>query len=142
MLIIINYYSKFGSSLATIAKILQTNVIFLIHTHLFLGTLFFAGKKAPAGAARPSKRGWSYPITFRSLVVKHPAPTQNFDRNFDICLTYFGVVWEHLGCIQGVVRGRQEQLSSKIFPRFVFIQKVSGRVQNGPRSPPDNIKKY
>ncbi len=72
----------------------------------FWGTLFFAGKKAPAGAGRPSKRGWSYPITFRSLVVKHPAPTQNVDRNFYMFLTYFGVVWEHLGCIQGVVRGR------------------------------------
>ena len=73
---------------------------------MFWGTLFFAGKKAPAGAGRPSKRCWSYPITFRSLVVKHTALTKNFERHFLFHLTYFGVVWEHLGCIQGVVRGR------------------------------------
>ena len=68
---------------------------------------FFAEKKNPRRERRRArKRGWSYPITFRSLVVKHLAPTQNFDRNVDICLTYFGIVWEHLGCIQGVVRDR------------------------------------
>ena len=83
---------------------LNTHALFSLLIFL-LGGLFFAWKKTPAGAGRPSKRGWSYPITFRSLVVKHPAPTQNFDRNVDIFLTYFGVVWDHLGCIQGVVRG-------------------------------------
>ena len=71
-------------NIAKIANILQTNTIFSINTHSFVGDPVFAWKKAPAGAARPSKRGWSYPITFRSLVVKHPAPTQSVDRFFDI----------------------------------------------------------
>ena len=69
---------------------------------LFFGDAFFAEKKPPEGTLPASKVGWSYPITFRSLVVKHTARTQNFD-NF---LTFFEVVWDHLGCIQGVVRGR------------------------------------
>ena len=64
------------------------------HALLFGGPCFLLGEKAPAGAGRPSKRGWSYQITFRSLVVKHPAPTQNFDRNFDIFVDIF---WNCLG---------------------------------------------
>ena len=67
---------------------------------------FFPEKKTPEGTPQGSQKGWSYPFTFRSLVVKHPAPTQNFDRFFDICLTFFEVVWDHLGCVWGVVRGR------------------------------------
>ena len=45
MIIIINYYFKFGSTLANIAKILQKYLIFLIYTHYLLGPCFFAGKK-------------------------------------------------------------------------------------------------
>ena len=83
------------------------NTSFFNKYELFcFGTLFLPTKKTRRERRRASKRGWSYPITFRSLVVKHPAPTQNFDRGFDTFLTFFGIVWEHLGCIQGVVRGR------------------------------------
>ena len=81
--------------LTTIAKQFQQQTQFpQLARIIFWGTLFFAGKKTPTGAARPSKRGWSYPITFRSLVVKHTALTQ-------IC----EVVWDHPGCVWGVVRG-------------------------------------
>ena len=73
---------------------------------MLLGDAFFAEKKPPEGTAPASKVGWSYPITFRSLVVKHTARTQNFDQLFDICLTFVEVVWDHLGCVWGVVRGR------------------------------------
>ena len=95
-----------GVPRTTLKHITNKNRIFSINTNYFVGDPVFCWEKTPAGAARPSKRGWSYPITFRSLVVKHTAPTQIFDRTFDIFLTFFEIVWEHLGCIQGVVRGR------------------------------------
>ena len=31
---------------------------------------------------------------------------------------------------------------SKIFLKILFVKKVSGRVQEGPRSPPDSLEKY
>ncbi len=48
---------KYRSTLAKIQKIVQENDINLINTNGFLESVFFAGKKAPAGAARPSTRG-------------------------------------------------------------------------------------
>ena len=61
---------------------------------------------------------------------------------FDIFLRFVEVVWDHLGCVWGVVRGPQEQLSSNIFLKVSFLFKVSGRVQEGPRSPPDPLNNY
>ena len=70
---------KFRSTLAEIAKILQENDIFLINTHYFFGERVFCRQKNPGGNAAGLAPGvWSYPITFRSLVVKHTALTQNF----------------------------------------------------------------
>ena len=82
-----------------------------------MGRCFRQNKKKRRERRRASKRGWSYPITFRSLVVRSTARTQNVD----IFLKFFEVVWDHPGCIQGVVRGRWEQLSSNIFPDIYFV---------------------
>ena len=43
---------------------------------------------------------------------------------FDIFLTFFEVVWDHLGCVWGVGRGRQEQLLSKIFSNILYFYKM------------------
>ena len=61
-------------------------------------------------------------------------------QNVDKFLTFFKLVWDHLGCVWGVVRGPQEQLLSQIFSIILCVFEVSGRVQEGPRSPPDPLK--
>ena len=104
----------------------------------------FLPKKIPRRARRrPSKRGWSYPITFRSLVVKHPAPTQNFDRTFDICLTFlklFGSIWD-------ASRGSLELVRSNFrrtyFRYFCWSEKCLGgsrMVLGVPRTTLTNMK--
>ena len=47
----------------------------------FRGTPFLPGKNPRRARRRVSTRGWSYPITFRSLVVKHTAWTQNWKKH-------------------------------------------------------------
>ena len=84
---------------------------------------FSAEKKPPEGAPPASTRGleasnhlvWSHPITLRSLVVWSTDVGPKISQFFDMCLTFFKVVWDHLGCVWGVVRGPQEQLLSKHF---------------------------
>ena len=71
-------HNKFKSTLAKIVKIYK-NASFFNKYASFVGDAFFAGKKTPGGHAAGLAPGvWSYPITFRSLVVKHTALTQTF----------------------------------------------------------------
>ena len=98
---------KFRSTFAKIAKILQENDIFLINTHYIFGERVFCRKKTPEGTAPASKVGWSYPITFRSLVVKHTARTQNVDHFLGMFLHFlklFGIIWDVSGGLLEVVR--------------------------------------
>ena len=82
--------------------------------------------KTPEGAPPASTRGleasnhlvWSHPITLRSLVVWSTDVGPKIFRNFDKFLAFVKVVWDHLGCVWGVVRGPQEQLWSNIFLSF------------------------
>ena len=100
---------------------------FLNKDALFVGgPCFLLGKKTPAGAGRPSKRGWSYPITFRSLVVKHTALTQNFDRPFDIFFTFlelFGRIWD---ASRGSLEVVRSNFRRKYFRDFVLSKKCPG----------------
>ena len=72
-----------------------------------------AENKTPEGAPPASTRGleasnhlvWSHPITLRSLVVWSTDVGPKNSRSFDKFLTFFKVVWDHLGCVWGVVRG-------------------------------------
>ena len=131
-------HNKFRSTLTNIAKLCK-NIAFVKYIRIiFFWDAVFAGKKPRRARRRASKVGWSYPITFRSLVVRSTALTQIFHN----LLTFFELVWDHLGCVWGVVRGPQEQLSPKHIPRFSFVKKVSGRVQEGPRSPLDSLNRY
>ena len=57
---------------------------FVINMHYLIFRRLFAEKKTPEGTAPASKRGWSYPITFRSLVVGHTARTQHFPKVWQI----------------------------------------------------------
>ena len=61
---------------------------FVINTHYLIFRRLFCWKITPRRVrCRASKVGWSYPITFRSLVVKHTAWTQNWS-NFDTFVTF------------------------------------------------------
>ena len=91
----------------------------------------FLPKKKPRRARRrPSKRGWSYPITFRSLVVKHPAPTQNFDRNFRSfrwhILELFGSIWD-------ASRGSLEVVRSNFYQKCFRYSLLSKKCLGGSR---------
>ena len=81
---------------------------------MFLGSVFFAEKKGPGGNAAGLAPGvWSYPLAFRSLVVKPTALTQNFTKSLQI----FELFQDHPGCVLGVVRGPQEQLYMSKIPK-------------------------
>ena len=47
---------------------------------------------------------------------------------------------EHLGCVWEALGGHDEQLSSTFL--FWMVQQVSGKIQEGPTSPPDPLKTY
>ena len=56
--------------------------------------MFFAEKKTPGGhAAGLAPAVWSYPLAFRSLVVKHTALTQNFQKCSQI-FELFRTIWD------------------------------------------------
>ena len=69
---------KFKSTLAKIATI-YINISFFNKYVLFFPGRCFSRKKTPGGHAAGLAPGvWSYPLAFRSLVVKHTAWTQNW----------------------------------------------------------------
>ena len=88
--------NKFRSTLAKIAHIYTTTQLFQYIRILFWGTPFLPKKNPRRARRRPSKVGWSYPIAFRSLVVRHTARTQNFPKIWQI----FELFQDHLGCTQ------------------------------------------
>ena len=116
---------KFRSTLAKIAKIYM-NISFLNKYALFLfGTLFLPKKNPRRERRRASTRGWSYPITFRSLVVWSTARTQHFD-NF---LTFFWHLLKLFGIIRDASRGSLEVVRSNFYQtyvRYFFSKKCLG----------------
>ena len=100
-------------------------------------------KKTPRRARRrASKVGWSYPITFRSLVVRSTARTQNFDyilTFFLHLLKLFGIIWDVSGGSLEVVRSN---FCQKYFRTFYLLKKCLGgsrRVLGVPRTVLKNI---
>ncbi len=53
-------------------------------------------------------------------------------------MNFFRIIWDVSGGLLEVLRSNFCQT----FENFSMTKKVSGRVQEGPRSPPDPIKKY
>ena len=104
------YYYKFGSTLATRAKIFQKNKVFSINTHYFLGDPVFCWEKSPCGRRQAQQKGLELSNHLPQPSGQAHGSDPKFPSEFDICLTFFGSVWEHLGCIQGVARGRQQQV--------------------------------
>ena len=99
---------------------------------------FFCREKTPEGEPQPSTRGWMHPVTLRSLVVRSTALTHIFDTSLSFVWHFvklFGIIWDVSG-------GSLEVLRSNLRRIFLCFCKVSGRVQEGPRSPPDSLKKY
>ena len=96
-------------------KYTKIHIFFNKYALYFVGTLFLPKKKPPEGTAPASKVGWSYPITFRSLVVKHTARTQNFDQFFNIFLHFSNL----FGIIRDASRGSLEVVRSN-FRHFCF----------------------
>ena len=99
-------------------------------------------KKNPEGTAPASKVDWSYPITFRSLVVKHPAPTHNFDRTLDVfltCLKLFGSIWDASRGSLEVVRSNFRRTCFREFHDLFKCLGGSRMVLGGPRTVLQNI---
>ena len=100
-------------------------------------------KKKPRRARRrASKVGWSYPSTFRSLVVRSTARTQNVDQfvdNFLHFLKLFGIIWDVSGGSLEVVRSNFRQKSVRTF--FLLKKCLGGsrRVLGVPRTVLKNI---
>ena len=107
---------------------------FRINTNSLIFGCLFCRKKPPEGAPPASTRGleasnhlgWSHPITLRSLVVWSTDIGPNISQTFYKFLTFCKVVWDHLGCVWGVVKVLRSNLCRKTVQVFHVLKKCLG----------------